>query len=178
MKKILSNLLIFFSLALCALIAFQWVREAHLRAKIQSLTDTVHDKSETIQNLEGQLKRSEAEVVRLDKLKTELTETVKSNRVEITRLMKEVEKEEKEIEKQSAQIENYKAALETANANIKKQNEDIKKQNEDLKKLVEERNETVAKFNKLAGEYNELVNKWNKQQEEIGKGGTNAPSKK
>jgi chromosome segregation ATPase len=178
MKKFLSNLLIFFSLALCGLIAFQWVREAHLRAKIQSLTDTIHDKSETIQSLQGQLKKSEAGVTRLDKLKSELTETVKSNRVEIAGLKKDVEKADKEIEKQSIQIDNYKAALETANASIKKQQEDIKKQNEDLKKLVEERNATVAKFNKLADEYNDLVNKWNKQQEEISKGATNAPAKK
>ncbi|MBI3850910.1 MAG: hypothetical protein HY298_11640 [Verrucomicrobia bacterium] len=178
MKKFLSSLLIFFSLTLCGLIAFQWVRETHLRAKIQSLTDTIHDKAETIQNLEGQLKKSEVEVARLDKLKSELTETVKSNRVEMAALKKDVEKAGQEIEKQLIQIDHYKAALETANASIKKQNEDIKKQNEDIKKLVEERNASVEKFNKLAGEYNDLVNKWNKQQEEISKGATNAPPKK
>src|SRR2546427_2048985 len=104
MKKFLSNLLIFFSLGLCALIAFQWVREAHLRARIQSLTDTIHDKSETIQSLQGQLKKSQEEVTRLDTLKTELTATVKSNRLEIATLKKDLEKANKEIEKQLAQI--------------------------------------------------------------------------
>ena len=37
MQKFLSNLLIFVALSLCALCAFQWVRESRLRRKIAEL---------------------------------------------------------------------------------------------------------------------------------------------
>jgi septal ring factor EnvC (AmiA/AmiB activator) len=169
MKIFLQNLLIFFALALCALVAFQWVRETHLRKEIQKLNDTIHDKSETIQTLQGTVKRDEAEIQRLDALKNQLTDTVKSNNVEIAELTKKVEKAEIENQKNLKQIEVYKEALQTANANLKKQNEDIAKQNEEVKKLAEERNESVKKFNKMAADFNELATKWNKQQEDLAK---------
>src|SRR6266850_1872048 len=99
MKSFLQNLLIFFALCLCALVAFQWHREAQLRREVQSLNNTVHDKLEAIQNLQGRLKLTEQEVKRLDELKNQLTEIVKSNRVEIAELRKELEKVQAENEK-------------------------------------------------------------------------------
>src|SRR6266487_7044208 len=72
MQKFLSNLLIFFALSLCALCAFQWVRESRLRGEIAALQHTVYLKLDTIQNLEAQLKRSAAEDNRLDSLRVEL----------------------------------------------------------------------------------------------------------
>src|SRR5206468_3349044 len=70
-KNFLQNLLIFFALSLCALIAFQWVRETHLRATVQSLTDSVHDKTEAILNLQATVRRDEDEIKRLDGLKNQ-----------------------------------------------------------------------------------------------------------
>ncbi len=169
MKNFLTNLLIGFAFALCALIVFQWVREAHLHKKIQSLTDTLHDQSEAIQNLQGRLKKSEAEVTRLEALKVEMTETIKTNRLEIARLEKELDKALADVEKGLTQIKVYKDAIAKANEDIRTQNESIKKQNEDLKKLVQERSEMAQKFNKLAEDYNDLVKKWNAQQEELNK---------
>ncbi len=61
MKSFLQNLLIFFALALCALIAFQWVRETSLRRDLQKLTDVVHDKSERIQTLEQTINQGSPE---------------------------------------------------------------------------------------------------------------------
>jgi methyl-accepting chemotaxis protein len=173
MKNFLQYLLMFFALCLCGLVAFQWDRETKLQQKVQSLTDTVQDKLENIQSLQGTLKRTEDEVKRLDGLKSELTETVKSNRVEIAQFRKDLEKAGAEIGKDARQIGVYKTALEQANENIKKQNEDIKTQNEELKKLASERNDTVAKFKKLAEEYNDLVKKWNDQQTALSS--TNVP---
>ena len=86
MKNLLQNLLIGFAIALCALIAMQWVREAHMHEKVQQLTNKIQDKTEAIQSLEGQVKRSEAEVQRLDLVKSELTDIVKSNRLDIAAL--------------------------------------------------------------------------------------------
>src|SRR6266487_5721896 len=86
MQKFLSNLLIFFALSLCALCAFQWVRESRLRAEIADLHRTVYLKLEAIQNLEAQVKRTEAEVARLDALRVELSGTIKTNQEEIQTL--------------------------------------------------------------------------------------------
>jgi chromosome segregation ATPase len=175
MKDILQNLLILLALCLCALIAFQWHREAKLRQEVQKLTDTVQDKLEGIQNLEGTLKRSEDEVKRLDGLKVELTATVKSNRTQIAQLAKDLAKSDAEIERGLKKIEDFKAALQQANESIKKQNEDIKKQNEEVKKLAEERNDSVTKYNKVVSEFNDLAKKWNDLQQQLS---TNAPAKK
>lgn len=169
MKKLLLNLLIFFALALCGLSAFQWVREARLRAEIAALDKTVFEKTQATHGLEAAVKKVEAEVSRLEAVKTEFTETVKTNRQEILRLTKYSEKLEKEIDTQKQQTDIYKEALDKANKSITKQNEDVKKQNEDIKQLVEERNSLLAKFNKMVAEYNDLVKEFNKLQEQLAK---------
>jgi septal ring factor EnvC (AmiA/AmiB activator) len=178
MKNFLQNLLIFFAFCLCALIAFQWVRETNLRKDIQKLNDTVHDKLETIQTLQGAVKRDDEEIQRLDSLKNQLTATVKTNQLEISRLTKDLEKVEGENERNLKQIEVYKDAVQKANENIARQNEEIKTQNEAMKKLAEDNNETVLKFNKLAADYKDLVDKWNKQQADLSKSATNSAAKK
>ena len=177
MKNFLQNLLIFFALCLCALIAFQWVRETELNKKVQNLTNIVQDKLEAIQGLQSTVKRDEAEIQRLDGLRIELNNTVKTNQMQISSLTKDLEKSTAEVEKDEKQIELYKDAIKKANDNIVRQNDEIKKQNEDMKKLAEERNEMVAKFNKMAADFNDLATKWNKQQDELQKSSTNAPSK-
>ena len=174
MKSFLQNLLIFFALCLCALIAFQWHREAGLRRDVQSLNNTIHDKLEALQNLQGTLKRTEEEVKRLDGLKNQLTEIVKSNQLEITGLRKDLERAQTENERNARQIEVYKTALQQANDAIQKQNADVLKQNEELKKLADERNEAVTKYNKVVQEFNDLAQKWNDLQSKA----TNAPAKK
>ena len=177
MKKFLEGLLIFFSLALCGLIAVQWVRETHLRQDIQALTDKVHDQTENIQSLQATLKRTEAELQRLDALKTELTTKVATNLQEIAQLKKDLDKANTENQRQLDTIAKYKEVVDKANENIRKQNEDIKRQNQEMKQLAQERNEVVEKFNKVAADYNDLVKKWNAQQEELTKKET-APQKK
>lgn len=178
MRKFLVGLLIFFALSLCALISLQWVRETQLRSRLQKTMDELHAKSEEAQTLQGVVKRTEAEVLRLDNLKKEMTETIKTNRQEITNLRRDVEKATTDIERHLKQIDVYKEALTTANQNIKKQNEDIKKQNEQLKQLADERNEAVGKFNTLAKDYNDLVNRWNKLQEDLAKAESPGTGKK
>src|SRR5262245_55790426 len=118
MKKFLENLLIFIALSLCGLCIWQWVREAELRKEAEQLSKALYKQKEIVQSLETQLKRSEAEVLRLDKLKTDLTETIKTNRQEILALTKLSEKLEKEVETHKAQIDVYKEAVDKANASI------------------------------------------------------------
>jgi len=178
MQKILSNLLIFFAVSLCALCAFQWVRESRLRSELADLHHTVYLKLEAIQNLEAQLKRTAAEVTRLDGLRIELSGIIKTNKEEIQSLTKYSEKLEKESEAQKAQIAVYKEAVDKANENIKRQNEDIQRQNAEMKKLAEERNATVEKYNKLVEQYNDLVKQFEKLQEDAAKAGGQNKDKK
>jgi chromosome segregation ATPase len=178
MKSFLQNLLIFFALALCGLMIFQWVKETDLNKRVQALTDTIHDKSEAIQNLQVNVKRDEAEIQRLDGLKTQLIQTVKSNEVRIADLGKGLEKATNELDHAQKQIVVYKDAVDRANESIKGQNDTIKSQNEEMKKMAEERTALVQKFNKMAADYNDLAKKWNDQQELLAQQATNPPAKK
>jgi chromosome segregation ATPase len=178
MKSFLQNLLIFLALCLCGVMVIQWVRETHLHKKVQDLYDDLHSKAESIQNLQATVRRDETEIQRLDALKNELTDTLKSNKLEISSLAKDLEKATNEAEKNQRQAEVYKEALDKANENLLKQNEDIKRQNEDMKRLIAERAETISNFNKMASDYNTLASNWNKLQEDLARAATNTPAKK
>ncbi|HYT58559.1 MAG TPA: hypothetical protein VEL06_00205 [Haliangiales bacterium] len=178
MQKFLSNLLIFFALSLCALCAFQWVRESRLRSEVADLQHTVYQKLEAIQNLEAQLKQTKDDVARLEAIRVELTGIIKTNKEEIASLTKYGEKLEKEIEGHKAQLAAYKVAMDKANENITRQNEDIKRQNEEMKQMAADRNATVEKYNKVVGQYNDLVKQYEQLQEQLTKGATNKPGEK
>lgn len=178
MKNFLQNLLIFFALCLCGLVAFQWVRETDLRRDVQALTDNVHDKMEAIQSLQQTVKRDEAEIQRLDDIRIRLTQTIKTNEFEISSLRRTVEKTANELDLAKQQIDAYKDAVQRANENLTRQNEEIKKQNEQMLELAQERNKVVSNYNELAKKYNDLAEKWNVQQLELAKAATNAPPPK
>ncbi len=169
MKNFLQNLLIFFALCLCGLVAVQWHRETKLQQQIQRLSDAARDKVEATQSIQSALNRAEEEVKRLDALKNGLNELVKSNQVRIARLQSDLERADTETGKNLKQIDAYKSALEQANANIRKQNED-------LKRLAAERNEAATKFNKLVEDYNALAQKWSELN--APNTATNSPPKK
>jgi chromosome segregation ATPase len=175
MNNKLQNLLILFAFTLCVLIAFQWHREARSVQRIQTLTDTLHDRDETIQSQNGTIQRHEAEILRLDGLKNQLNDAIKTNKAQITQLTDDLRKSDLEGERLSKQMDVYKQALDTANANLKKQNESIAMQNEEMKNLANERNEIVLKLNKMTEDYNNLVKKWNELVEQVSKASTNAP---
>ena len=178
MKRFLEYLLIFFSLCLCVLIAFQWIRETKLHKDIQELHNNIADQKQRIVNLEADGRRKDAEIQRLDALKNDLNNTIKTNQAQIAALTKDLEKAEREHDRDEKQIEAYKDAFEKQKAIVQQQNEEITKQNADMKQLAQDRNQMVEKFNKLAVDYKELADRWNKQQEDLQKASTNAPPKK
>ena len=178
MKNFLQNLLIFFALCLCALIAFQWVRETDLRKKVQELTNVVHDKSEAILNLESNVRIQRDEIHRLDSQRKQLSEAVKSNDLQIANLSKDLEKATNDLQKTEKQMLVYKDAYQKTSENLTNANLTITEQNERMKKLAQEGNDVVKKFNELNAKYSELAEKWNKQQEDLAKQATNAPAKK
>jgi chromosome segregation ATPase len=174
MKNFLQNLLIVFALALCAIIALQWTRETSLRKAVQELTDVRQNKEEAILNLQATQKRLENEIQRLDGIRKDQLERIKTNEFQISGLTKDLDKATNLIASNLKQIEAYKDAVDRANESIKVQNETIKQQNAEMQKLAEDRNEMVKKFNKMAADYNELAQKWNKQQDELAQAATNA----
>lgn len=169
MKKFLPALLIFLALGLCGLVTFQWIREARLRDQIKALSETVTKRNGTIRDLEGNLRNAKSEIERLEGVKTQLTETIKTNRQEIADLTKYGEKLERDLEASKQQVEAYRDALAKANENIKQQNDTIKRQNADLKQLAEERNASVVKYNGMVEQYNDLVKQFNKMQDDYQK---------
>ena len=130
MKNFLQNLLIFFALCLCALIAFQWVRETDLRKKVQELTNVVHDKSEAILNLEANVRIQRDEIQRLDSQRKQLSETVKSNDLQIANLSKDLEKATNDLQKTEKQMLVYKDAYQRTSENLTNANLTITEQNE------------------------------------------------
>lgn len=175
MKSFLINLMIAVSLGLCVLIWFQWKRETVNQQARQTLTDRLHDRDEKIQSQDGLIRTTQAEVVRLDTLKKEMTEQIKSNNVQIVALDKDLDRTKADNEAKTKQLAAYKDALDRANEAIKKQNEDVARQNEELKKVADDRNELAKKYNKAVGEFNDLAAKWNTLQDQLAKAATNAP---
>lgn len=177
MKVFLQTLLIALALGLCGLVAFQWLHETSLRKDVRGLTDQVQSGREAIQNLEQAVRRGEAEIRRLGGINNALTQTLKSNDVQIASLYRDLEKNQAENERLASQVQTYKNALSSANESIKKQNGDIRQQNEDMRRMGEERNDAVRKFNELARKHNDLVVKWNAQQAELAARNTNNPAR-
>jgi len=178
MKNFLQNLLIFFALCLCGLIAFQWVRETELRKRLQELTNVVHDKSEAVMNLEANVRRDRDEIQRLDSERKRLDQTVKSNTTQIASLSHSLDRATNDIKTAEQNILRYKEAYERTSVNLTNANTIIVEQNTKMKKMAEEANGVVSKYKDLYAKYDELVDKWNKQQADLAKAATNAPPKK
>jgi chromosome segregation ATPase len=178
MKNFLQNLLIFFALCLCALIAFQWVRETDLRKHVQSLTTAVQDKSQAIVNLEAAARRDHDEIQRLDGERKRLDQTVKSNFIQITGLSRALEKATNDLKVAEISLTRFKDAYERTSENLTNANNNIIELNAKVKKMADDATQVVNKYKDLLAKYDDLAAQWNKQQAELAKQATNAPPKK
>jgi chromosome segregation ATPase len=167
-KQFLPNVVLGLALALCALCAFQWAREARLRAEVASLQRANQIQSQSLANAEALAKRYEEEIARLDSRVKELNQTEQSNLVSIASLRSSLRKTELEAEMLQKQTAGYKEAVDRQNENLRKQNEVIKQQNasineqnESIKRLAKERDEIVEKLNARTKEFNEVVGRYN-----------------
>jgi chromosome segregation ATPase len=169
MKAFLQNLLIFFSLCLCGLIAFQWHRETRLHKKLQEDADVIHEKAENIQSLQQTVKRDEAEIQRLDALQKQLSEIVKSNNVELAQLRKDLKKVEAENERNVKQAEQYKEAFETANNRVVEANEKIKSLGEQVNNVLARHSLMVSNLNDMTQLISTMATDWNRRNEDMQK---------
>src|SRR5262245_61904598 len=122
---------------------FQWTVETDLRKNVQQLTDTVHDKSVAIQNLQANVKRDEAEIQRLDTERKRLTGILETNKIEISQLQKDLKKTEEENKKNLEASQTFKSAFETANENVKVANANIATLDHQLKQMISDRSRVV-----------------------------------
>lgn len=169
MNKFLPNLLLVFSMALCGMCVWQWVREGKLTSEKINLHQQIYTNKVVIQGHEANIKKLHSDVDRLEKVRAELNDTIKTNTTTIKALEGLADKLTKETQVQQETIETYKGALETANERITSQNEDIKKQNDLIKEVAQQRDDKVGELNKMVEEYNKMVKDYNKVVEDMDK---------
>ena len=149
MRPVPQSVLLSLLLAMCALCAWQWLREAALRGlagrqfiQINNLQFTAHENDERI-------KAADAGILRLAGTLTEL----RANSIPAT--------EQEELQQTSVRLregfDKQTAVLDTQNGALIKSNTAIQQANATIQKLTGERdaltkrlNETTAKYNKLA----------------------------
>src|SRR6266478_5036524 len=169
MKNFLQNLLIFLALCLCALIAFQWVRETDLRKQIQKLTDTVHDKSQDILNLQATVRHQQSDIQNLTSIRDQFAAIIKTNEADIARMTKELDKADRENRRLSVELENYKVAFTNEYEQVKRGNAEIKELGESIKTLAFERSLAVSNLNNMGKVISDVALKWSRMGEDIQK---------
>jgi chromosome segregation ATPase len=169
MKNFLQNLLIFFALCLCGLIAVQWVRETDLNKRMQALTNDLQARKQEVLDLQAASKRDAAEIKRLGELKDQLTALVKSNQVDIARLTKDLEKVSRENEHNRQQMEAYKVAFEKEKENVLIAQTNINELGEQLKIFASQRNLAVTNLNTISKTITDIASRWGKMAEDYGK---------
>ena len=176
MKKTLTLLLLVSALALCGLSVVQWLREAELRAEIQSLT--LQLQAETQLRIETQEKAAafELEIARLTQLRADteakllavteeltLTQTDQLQRgVSIALLANEYAQARSQAQLAEQRLAETTAAIANRNEDVTGQNTAITTANERLKKLTAERDTAIAELNARTKAFNDLVTKYNK----------------
>jgi chromosome segregation ATPase len=176
LKKTLTILLLLAALALCGLSVVQWLREAELRAEIQSLT--LQLQAETQLRIETQEKAAafELEIARLTQLRADteakllavteeltLTQTDQLQRgVSIALLANEVAQARSQAQLAEQRLAETTAAIANRNEDVTGQNTAITTANERLKKLTAERDTAIAELNARTKAFNDLVTKYNK----------------
>src|SRR5260370_13783135 len=119
MKNLLQNLLIFLAFCLCALIAFQWVRESGLRKNLQDLTNSLQEHKQEILNLQSTVHHQESDIQNLTSIRDQFAAIIKTNEAEIAKLSKELDKSERENKNLASDLEQYKIAFTNEDQQVK-----------------------------------------------------------
>ena len=155
--------LVVITLALCALVVVQWVRESALHTDLSSMDKRLHSSEAAQSDLEDKLKTWESEIQRLTENSTAAAKKEKELQAEIARLTTELTTRDAELKSASAAPPpDFVATMKARNDEVLKQNEAITKANASLQKLVQERDALAEKLNNRTREWNELTEKYNK----------------
>lgn len=162
MNKLILNISVLLSFALCGLCLVQWKRETALTVEKGGLKSEIYTNKVVIQGLELNLNTAKSELTRVEAIRTAQEVTLKTNQVRITELQTQLTKAEEERDQKTTMVEQYKAALEEANTNIHKLNEAVIKRDEAIKQVVADRDARIEEYNKLGGEYKKLADEYSK----------------
>jgi chromosome segregation ATPase len=163
------GILITLAVALCALCVFQWWDAARLRKLVEDERKVKRDVDIQLAEKDQANKRYSDEIARLEALRKDLDESVKTNKAEVSHLKADLKRNELELGRATNSVNVYKDALDKANEAIRQQNESVKQQNDAIKKIAEERAELATKYNKLAEDYNKVVTDFNTLVEQVKK---------
>ena len=171
MKNLLQNLLVFLSLALCALCAWQWYIQTLLHSQGEALQKTIYKQGAEIQGYTNSISNMNAEIAGLSTRVNELKQASMTNGQAALEQRREIARLNKSSEVLSNEISQYKVIVDKLEAKLKEASDGIEKQNDAIKKLVAERDEAIQKYNDtmkdrnaLAEKYNDLVERFKKLQ--------------
>lgn len=158
------NLLIVLALALCGLVAWQWIREtrlasdnAKLKASAQKDHETKEQQVKSIENLQGEITRLETE-------RKSSGAVARSNELKVVELARKLDRSEAEARGQSNLVSYLKTAFERATNQLAIANSNTLKANEvivSLRKAIDDRNEIAGKLNEMNKKYGELMTERN-----------------
>jgi len=162
MNKLILNLSVLLSFALCGLCLVQWKRETALTAGQGRLKNEIYTNKVAIQGLELNLTTAKSELTRVEGIRTAQEAFIRTNQTRIGELQVELSKAEEERDQKTTLVEQYKAALEEANSNIQQLNTAVIKRDEAIKQVVADRDQRIEEYNKLGGEYKKLADEYSK----------------
>jgi chromosome segregation ATPase len=162
MNKLILNLSVLLSFALCGLCLVQWKRETVLTAEQGTLRNQIYTNRVALQGLEVNLTAAKSELARVEGIRTMQEGLMRTNQTRIGELQVLLTKAEEERDQKTTMVEQYKAALEEANSNIQQLNAAVIKRDEAIKQVVGDRDQRIEEYNKLGGEYKKLAEEYSK----------------
>lgn len=160
-------ILITLAAALCVMAVVQWVDQTRLIRQVEGERKEKIGLQAQLQEKDQANHRYSAEITRLEGLRKELDEIVKTNRAELSRSKAMLSRFELDLKNATNLNGIYKERLETANKSITQANDAIKEQNGAIRKITAQRDEFVAKYTDLAEKYNKVVTDYNTLVEQV-----------
>lgn len=154
------TLLIVLACGLCALVAFQWYRDADLRMQIADRNQQIQKLDEQKHEVEVAGKRVEDELRRVEQFRERLAAEGRTNKAELSRAHRDLLEMKAKWNQATQQGAAYKSAYDKMATDIKAQNEGMKKLNEAYLNAVAVNKDTVEKYKKLASDCEDLNNRY------------------
>ena|SRR6266478_5394763 len=169
MKGFQENLLVVVALGLCGLCVYQWRGQTIQRSQIETLNQTVFDKSAAIQSYTNSIKVMDQQIAALGVQIAELRQSARTNETLLAEQKSEIARLQTVTEGLTNQVAEYKKAVGTFEAKLKEAYDGINKQNDAIRELVAQRDEFVRKYNDSVKERNNVVAKYNELAAQIEK---------
>ncbi len=155
------GILIFLSICLCGLVAFQWVVQSRLREMVETEKSEGNKLRGERQDLENKSRRYSDEIANITELKAKLEEERKVTLVSLRQTTNDLIRLRMEFNYATNVLSQVSNALVQANTNLLIQNKNITELAGQTKKAMEDRNDIAVKFNEKAKQYGDLVTNYN-----------------